>query len=208
MGYDHTVKPVNGKRSGMEMAVLVSRKMLLDGPKHFVHERLRMPDDAEVDWYYVDTPDSVMIIPITDSGKLVFVRQYRYNLRSYTLELPAGLVGDDEDAGGAVVRELGEETGYALADGASTAALGRYYLLPSETNKYVNIYLAAPVTRVGEAEGDKEIEQYFGLGVVEISVKEALESIGSTIVGLETVAALMLARQHLPEVGRGLGVIL
>jgi ADP-ribose pyrophosphatase len=179
----------------MKDAELLSSEVLVAEPKRFVKEVLRMPNGHEIDWYFVDTTPSVMIVPITAAGNVILVKQYRHNLKRDTLELPAGLVGPDEPVEEAALRELVEETGQTLADGAKVLPLGPYYALPSETNKYVHLFLAAPVVLSSQAKGDTEIEKYFDMSTVEISFYEACASIGKSIYGLETVAALLLARQ-------------
>jgi hypothetical protein len=45
-----------------------------------------MPDGHKIDWYYIDTPASVMIVPVAGAGNLVLVKQYRHNLKHGTLE--------------------------------------------------------------------------------------------------------------------------
>ncbi len=60
------------------------------------------------------TADAVSIVPQTDDGKLVLIREFRYPLNSWVVGLPAGLVEANEDLAQAVDRELREETGYAL----------------------------------------------------------------------------------------------
>ena len=54
----------------------------------------------------------VIIVPITDEGKLVMVRQYRYAAMKYILEFPGGLVNRGESPIEVAKRELEEETGY------------------------------------------------------------------------------------------------
>jgi ADP-ribose pyrophosphatase len=178
----------------MKDGKLLSRQDLLVKPKNFVHEKLEMPDGVKLDWYYVDTPASVLVIPVTTSGSLVLVRQYRQNLRSHVLEFPAGIVNPDETPEQAAHRELKEETGFRIANHSTFRSLGSYYSLPSETNKYTHFFLANPVVSSGAPVLDSEIEKYFDMSVVEMPFNDALEEIGSSINGIEAVGALMLAR--------------
>ena len=181
----------------MKDARLLETEVLLPKPKRFVREALEMPDGYQCDWYYVDTPPSVMIVPLTANGSLVFVRQYRHNLKAHVLEFPAGVISEGEEPEAAAIRELGEETGYALAAGGRLQPLGAFYSLPSETNKYTHVFLARPVTAVGPAGWDAEIEKYFDLSVVLIPAAEALGAVGVQITSMETVGALMVTRTEL-----------
>jgi ADP-ribose pyrophosphatase len=183
----------------MRDAELLGTDVLLTQPKRFVRETLRMPDGQEIDWYYSDVPESVMVVPVTASGNVVLVKQYRYNLKLDTLELPAGTVGGGEPTAVAAARELAEETGYALPHGVRFESLGRFYSLPSETNKWVNYFLACPVVASVSPTGDTEIEKYFDMSVVEMPFAQALEAVGGVIHGIETAGALMLAAQHLAQ---------
>lgn len=181
----------------MKDARLIETEILLSKPKRFVREALVMPDGYECDWYYVDTPPSVMIVPITVDGQLVFVRQYRHNLKSYQVEFPAGTMNETEEPEAAARRELEEETGFTPAADVRMRPLGSYYSLPSETNKYTSVFLASPVINVGPARWDTEIERYFDMSVVLMPVEQALSEIGSTITSMETVGALMAAHSEL-----------
>ena len=61
---------------------------------------------------------AVIVIAITAEDHVLFVEQHRVPLGSRTIEMPAGLVGDDHDAdtlASAARRELIEETGYEAA---------------------------------------------------------------------------------------------
>jgi ADP-ribose pyrophosphatase len=179
----------------MRDAELLSSNVLVEAPKRFTHDVLRMPDGEVIDWYYVDTTPSVMIVPITDAGNVILVRQYRYNLKRDTLELPAGVADRGERIEDAALRELQEETGYVLPAGGELKPLGHFYSLPSETNKYVHFFLAMGVRNAGSASGDTEIERYFEMGVISMPFSDAIGQIGVGITGLETAGALLLAQR-------------
>lgn len=60
----------------------------------------------------------VIILPMTDDGRVIFVEQYRAPVGKYVIEFPAGLISDRKGLKGesiaqAAKRELLEETGYS-----------------------------------------------------------------------------------------------
>ena len=58
-------------------------------------------------------PDGVILYGVYGEAKdrVVLIRQYRYPLRDYVYEFPAGLVEEGEEMGAAGIREMYEETG-------------------------------------------------------------------------------------------------
>ena len=63
-------------------------------------------------FYRIDTVDWANVVPVTDDGNIVLVRQFRHGAGKETLEVPGGLVDPGETPLEAVTRELREETGY------------------------------------------------------------------------------------------------
>jgi ADP-ribose pyrophosphatase len=74
-------------------------------------DRVRFPNGTEHDTAIVRHRPSVVLIPATDDGRLVLVRQYRASIARHTWEFPAGGIEPGESAEAAVVRECVEETG-------------------------------------------------------------------------------------------------
>ena len=75
----------------------------------------RHPTDARprAEFYVLEAPDWVNVIPLTRDRQVVMVRQYRHGRRETTLEIPGGMVDPgDPSPLEAARRELLEETGY------------------------------------------------------------------------------------------------
>lgn len=86
---------------------------------------------------------------------VILVSQYRVPLGRFSLEIPAGLVGDDEGKSGeaaidAAARELEEETGYTAA---KMEVLGEFYSSPGMVSECFTLLRATGLTRVSEGGG-------------------------------------------------------
>jgi 8-oxo-dGTP pyrophosphatase MutT (NUDIX family) len=64
------------------------------------------------DFYLLDSPDWVNIIPLTPDGKVILVKQHRFGTKESSLEIPGGMMDEGESPADAAARELLEETGY------------------------------------------------------------------------------------------------
>ncbi|MHB8898813.1 MAG: NUDIX hydrolase [Thermoguttaceae bacterium] len=73
------------------------------------------PRQLEADFIICESNDWVVVVPVTDDDRLVFVRQFRHGVGHVVLELPGGLIDSGESCEQAAVRELREETGYEAA---------------------------------------------------------------------------------------------
>ena len=75
--------------------------------------RYRHPGrEVERDFVVIDAPDWCNVIALTTEGHLVLVRQFRYGIDEFSLEIPGGMIDPGEDPVAAAVRELREETGF------------------------------------------------------------------------------------------------
>lgn len=75
-------------------------------------DEVRLPDGAEIEYGVLESGGFAAVVPVTDDGKVVLVRQWRQPLGDFTLELPSGGVDAGEEPETAARRELFEETGY------------------------------------------------------------------------------------------------
>jgi len=109
-------------------------------------------------WEYVDRigiTGAAIIVAVTDERKILLVEQYRIPVHARTIELPAGIIGDEpgdsnETLADAAKRELLEETGYA-AEGIETLTTG-----PASsglTSEVVTLVLASGLKRLNAGGG-------------------------------------------------------
>lgn len=68
---------------------------------------------TEKEFVVLKAPDWVNVIAVTPENDMVLVRQFRYGMNDFSLEIPGGVMEKGEDPVAAGVRELREETGYS-----------------------------------------------------------------------------------------------
>jgi len=106
-------------------------------------------------WEFVSRTGGVhaAVIVAVDEGHALLVEQYRVPIGARCLELPAGLVGDEEQGEAveaAAIRELEEETGYRAE---RMADLGRYFASPGMSSEGFTLLRAEGLSRVGRGGG-------------------------------------------------------
>jgi ADP-ribose pyrophosphatase len=112
---------------------------------------IRDSDGVESPFYCIENPDWVNVIPITKTGEIVLIEQYRHGIEEITLEIPGGMVDDGENAELAATRELVEETGYVPRE---TVLIGKSRPNPAIQNNWVYHYLAIDCEKHHEPEFD------------------------------------------------------
>ena len=68
-------------------------------------ESITLPRGERLDAEIVRHPGSAVLIPVTDAGAIILVRQYRHAIGRFAWELPAGSLKPGEEPDAAAARE-------------------------------------------------------------------------------------------------------
>jgi len=108
------------------------------------------------DFFVVHAPEWVNVIAMTPAHELVLVRQFRFGIDTFSLEIPGGIIDLGEPPVDAGLRELREETGF-VGEGR---LLGSVHPNPAFMNNQCHLVLVenAVLTSELEWDSDEEIE--------------------------------------------------
>ena len=138
----------------------------------------------------VEHSGGVTILALKDNGNILFVRQFRYPIKSVSLELPAGKLEQGENPDLAAKRELEEETGYVSDDWIK---LGFIYTSVGFCDEKLYLYFVKNLQFKKENPDEDEI-----IECEEYSIKQVLEMVDDgRINDAKTICAIMRAREYL-----------
>lgn len=155
-------------------------------------ETLTLPAGGELKAEIVRHPGSVVIVPVTDRGEIILVRQYRPAIGRSAWELPAGSLEPGEDPQAAAVRECHEEIG--LIPG-TVERLGAFFPTPGYCDEEMNFYRATglreagPEDQAAEQDEDEDIETG---AFTPDAIRQMIAS--GQVIDLKTVAGLALLK--------------
>jgi ADP-ribose pyrophosphatase len=178
---------------GNEPAKIISAKLHYQGRKFsFNVNQIQLPNGIEGEWEYIKHPGGALVVPITNEGKLVLVKQYRFPTQGRILEFPAGTLEVGETPASTVEREIQEETGYRASTWQS---LGEFFLAPGYADEIIYAFLARDLEKLElppAGDDDEDIEVIF------MSVSEFETAIyDGEPIDAKSIAAYFLARRWL-----------
>ena len=150
----------------------------------YYKDTVKVPNGNVVQWDFIQHKGAAAVIPVTDEGKILMVRQYRNALDRETLEIPAGgLNGAEEPTRDAAIRELEEETGYRSTE---VELLITIRTTVAFCNEKIDIYVARNLQK-----SHQNLDEDEYIDVYEYSMDELLDMIytgkiedGKTVSGL------------------------
>jgi len=154
-----------------------------------VVESITTRKGGEMEAEIVRHPGSVVLIPLTDRGEIILVRQYRHAIGRDAWELPAGTLKPNEEPEKAARRECHEEIGLVPS---TVEMLGTFYPTPGYCDEEMNFYKATGLRQprdgeTAEQDEDEDIQQQaFTIEQIRSMIR------GGEIVDMKTVAGLTL----------------
>lgn len=107
-------------------------------------DEVTLPNGDVKSFSYLDFAKGVCILPITNDGEVICLKQYRHATKSWQWELPAGMIDSaDLPPIETAKKELEEETGYTAEHWLD---LGSFYPSPGSTTEEIYLFAAAGLT--------------------------------------------------------------
>ena len=156
---------------------------------HVFKDTVELPNGNPATREVIRHVGAVGVIPVTDDGKVIVERQFRYPLNRGITEIPAGKLDRfTEDRLSAAKRELEEETGYTAEEWTD---LGDYYPTPAYCDERITLYLARGLT-LGQRHLDEDEFLNFEAVPLDTLVEDVMA--GRITDGKTQVAILKAAR--------------
>lgn len=152
-------------------------------------DEVELPSGRRARREVVEHRGSVVMVPVTEGGDVLLVRQHRYAVGETLLEIPAGTLEPGEDPLEAAQRELAEEVGRRAA---RWEKLAQFYASPGYLTEEKHLYLA---TGLSEAAAEREEED---LAVEAVPLAQAGRLIADRVVrDAKSIVGLLLAAARL-----------
>ena len=178
---------------GNEPPKILEERLFYKGRKfNFEVTKLQLPNQAIGSWECIRHPGGALAVPVTNDGKLVLLRQYRFAIQGRLLEFPAGTIEPQEDPAETIKREIEEETGYRAHEWKS---LGKFALAPGYSDEFIYAFLAKNLEKL-EIPPDQDIDE--DMEVVLMTPEELEQAIlAGEPVDAKSISSFFLARPFL-----------
>jgi ADP-ribose pyrophosphatase len=148
-------------------------------------DTVEKPSGTKTTREIVEHSDCVAVVVIDGQDNVLLVRQFRYAVGKFLLEIPAGGIDPGEEPIDCVRRELQEEIGYLPR---KIYKLGGFYAIPGYGTEYLHYYLASDLVPSRLIAEDTE-----GIELVPVPPDQIPQLIASgEICDAKSIAALLM----------------
>jgi ADP-ribose pyrophosphatase len=179
---------------------VIEKKRLYDGKVfNLIVDQIEYPNGHRAIREVAEHPGGAVVLAMFPDERLILVRQFRYPMCKFLLELPAGKLDPNEGPAICAARELEEETGYKAKNWRKLTAI---YTSPGFCTEQLHIFLATDLSRSVEGQKLEEGEQSLTVEVVPLS--RAIDMIQQQeIVDGKTICGILLAERLLRSDKKG-----
>lgn len=128
--------------SGSPYSTLSSRIIWQSKWYNLRQDQIRTPDGSTCSYTVVEHPGAVWVVPVTESGEVVLEWQYRYAVRDWCWEVPAGGVLPGVSVDETARRELAGEIGGVPSQ---LRYIGWFYTMNGIGTEVAHVFLATGV---------------------------------------------------------------
>jgi ADP-ribose pyrophosphatase len=156
-------------------------------------DEVELPNGRKALREVAEHPGGVVVLPLLEDGRIIFVEQFRYPLGHTLLELPAGKLEPGEAPLVSIQRELIEETGY---EATQWEELNHIYTAPGFCNEKLWLFKATGLKQIHETGtcSHNPEEQIEFLNLVYLHRDEALDRLRrQEFTDAKTICLLSLA---------------
>lgn len=107
----------------------------------------------------------VAVLPVTETGRIVLIKQYRHAVDEEIFEIPAGIMEEGEEPRASACRELREETGFKPG---KLEEIAEIYTSPGFCDEKIHIYIATELSVSPLQQDDDEFIKTFDFSVEEL----------------------------------------
>mgnify|MGYP004678355751 FL=1 len=137
---------------------------------YVTRDTAELEDGKEVQRDVVHHSGGVCVVPLTEKGTVLMVKQFRYPMQQVTLEIPAGKLEAGEDPADCGRRELREEAGRTCG---KYTPLGKLFPTPAYDTEVIHMYLAQELS----APEAQDLDDGEFLDVTELPLEQAVQMV-------------------------------
>lgn len=142
----------------MSLEILSSKTIYTQDNITFLEKEIRLPNGETRPKIMMQHPGAVAIVPLTDDGQVILIRQYRLSADMYLYEIPAGTLEPNEAPHLCAERELQEEAGYFPN---RLIPLTGFYVAPGISSEYIHVFIARDLRPSTREKDEDEIIEVF-----------------------------------------------